>query len=339
MPRLSHADRNRAIGLLEAGQSCRMVARRLNVHHSTILRLKQRQEETGQVADRPRPCQPRITTARQDRLMRLTHLRNKFQPATQTARTVIGQHGRPVCGRTVRNRLRAEGLRPYCPYTGSVLKARHRRERVQWARAHRRWILRQWSSVLFSDEKQCQCFRADGRTRVYRQRNQRFAEACIQEIDRWGGPSIMVWAGISANSRTDLVFIQGNLNAHKYRAEVLEPVVQPALQNMGPGAVFQQDNARPHIAQHCRQFFDDNDIEVLPWPALSPDLNPIENLWDLLARRLRQRPHPPETLPQLRAALTEEWTAIPQEDIRSHCLSMRRRLTAVIDANGGHIHY
>ena len=79
-------------------------------------------------------------------------------------------------------------------------------------------------------------------------------------------------------------------------------------------------------------FLNDNHIRTLPWPTLSPDLNPIEHLWDEFGRRVRNGLNPPETLDELRWALTQEWNNIPQAFIRNLIGSMRRRCQAVINA-------
>jgi transposase len=83
-------------------------------------------------------------------------------------------------------------------------------------------------------------------------------------------------------------------------------------------------------------FLNDNHLRTLPWPALSPDLSPIEHLWDELGRRVRNGLNPPETLDELRRALIQEWNNIPQAFIIG---SMRRRCQAVINARGGHTRY
>ena len=87
------------------------------------------------------------------------------------------------------------------------------------------------------------------------------------------------------------------------------------------------------------RFFEDNDIRVLEWPSRSPDMNPIEHLWDELDRRVRRRVAPPETLDSLAQALQEEWTAIPVDVIQNLIGSMGRRCQAVIDSRGGHTRY
>ena len=97
MVRLSQLDRGRAIALILQGRSQRDVAQQFGVHESTISRLVQRLRATGRLTDRPRSGRPRVTTQRQDRRIRLVHLRNRLRTATETAREVIGTHGRRVC--------------------------------------------------------------------------------------------------------------------------------------------------------------------------------------------------------------------------------------------------
>lgn len=179
--------------------------------------------------------------------------------------------------------------------------------------------------------------RADGRARVYRRQNERFAANCIQEVDRFGGGSVMMWAAISHNGKTNLVLVNGNLTAQRYCDEILQPHVLPIMQNNG--RIFQQDNARPHTARITTAFLQRNNVNVLSWPSKSPDLNPIEHLWDELDRRVRQRQPAPQSLQQLANALQAEWANIPQQFIQNLTSSMGRRCQAVIDANGGHTRY
>lgn len=302
MPRLNLANRNIAIGRLQLGESQSAVARHMNVSQSTISRLWERFQRFQSAEDRPRSGRPRITTAAQDRYIRVQHLRHRTTTATTTARQVPGL--RRVSAQTIRNRLREAGLRARRPYVGPVLQRQHRRARVRWCTNVQGWNLRNWRRIWFSDESRFPLQRHDGRQRVYRRRNERFANNCVAQVDRFGGGSVMMWGAISYTGRSELVLVQGNLTAVRYRDEILRPYMLPIMDRQRE--LFQQDNARPHTARLTVDYLDEENINVLPWPSRSPDLNPIEHLWDELGRRVRRRNPAPQTLPQLAQALREE---------------------------------
>ena len=97
----------------------------------------------------------------------------------------------------------------------------------------------------------------------------------------------------------------------------LSPVMLPFLQQLHqPRLLFQQDSARPHTARMVPQIFAANKVNILLWSARSPDLSPIEHLWDHLGQRIRRRPNPPMNRDQLVQALRQEWRAIPDDVIR-----------------------
>ena len=333
MPRLSEDQRNQAIGMLNVGARANDVARQFGCSRQTIHNLVTRYAATGSVRDRQRPGRERATSRRDDRAITLAHLRNRFMPATVTARRLW------VTAQTIRNRLRSihNPLRAHRPYTGQILTARHRAARLAWSRRHRLWRRNQWNNVIFSDESRFRVSFADGRVRIYRRKNERFAQCCIRETDRFGGGSVMVWGGIMGNQKTDLVIVQGNLNAQGY-INVLRNHLLPFMQNNGPQATFQHDNARPHTARVTTRFLANNNVNVLPWPAVSPDLNPIEHIWDELGRRVRTN-HQINNVDDLRQALLLEWQAIPNDVIRRYVNSMRRRILECIRRNGGHTRY
>jgi hypothetical protein len=177
------------------------------------------------------------------------------------------------------------------------------------------------------------------RIHVCRRTGERYAACCIHEINRWGGGSVMVWAGVSYWYKTALHFYDRSLNAQRYRDNMLTPLVAPMFQTHRDLRVYQQDNARPHMARISVDFLHNANIRVMPGPALSPDLAPIEHVWDELGRRVYSRPNKPTTVDGLRRALTGEWNNMPQTVIQNIILSMRRRCTACINARGGHTRY
>ena len=102
----------------------------------------------------------------------------------------------------------------------------------------------------------------------------------------------MVWGDISVRSRTELLVLNGTLTGQRYINEVLQPVVLPFVQQHH--VVLQDDNARPHRARIVQQFLQQNNVDHLDWPTRSPDLSPIEHVWDILGQRVRQRVHDQE---------------------------------------------
>ena len=130
--------------------------------------------------------------------------------------------------------------------------------------------------------------------------------------------------------------LHGTITAQAY-IDVLGTLLLPtAEEQFGDGdCIFQHDGALVHNARPVAEWLHDNNIPVMDWPAQSPDLNPIELLWDVLERRLRARPHRPSSIPLLNAAHREGWAAIPQETFQHLVERMPARVEAVIKAKGG----
>ena len=197
--------------------------------------------------------------------------------------------------------------------------------------------MRQWRQVFFNDESRFTLFRPDGRRRIYRRRRERFADASVTEVDRFGGGSVMVWGGISHGVKSPLVVLGGTLTAVRYRDEILRLIAVPLVQQHN--LIFQQDNARPHVARVCRQFLANHNIQPLDWPAYSSDLSPIEHLWDELDRRVRRRQNTPTTLQPTEKCLVGRVEHIPMRKINTLMNSMHRRIRAATAAGGGHTRY
>ncbi|UYV73358.1 Transposase [Cordylochernes scorpioides] len=196
---------------------------------------------------------------------------------------------RPVdARRTISRRLVANGLHSCRPLRRLPLTPPNRRQRLEWCRARSTWMT-EWHRVVFSDESRF-CLSSDSRrVRVWRRRGERSNPEAIVERPTVRQRGIMVWGAIAYDSRSPLLRIQGTMTAQRYVDDVLRPVTLPYLQGV-PNALYQQDNARPHTARISQQAL--QDVQMLPWPPYSPDLSPIEHVWDIIGRRLHALPQP-----------------------------------------------
>jgi transposase len=150
----------------------------------------------------------------------------------------------------------------------------------------------------------------------------------------------MVWACFSWINLGPLVLIRGSITG-KVHSETLRDYAIPTLKKFFPhgDGIFQEDNAPVHTAKIARAVLTKNNITLLPWPAYSPDLNLIENLWAYVEEKIRNRHLPPSSISQLEEMIQEEWQAIDQNYLQNLIESMPRRIEAVIAAKGGATKY
>ena len=145
-----------------------------------------------------------------------------------------------------------------------------------------------------------------------------------------------MWGVIWRGGRSRLMVLVRTVNQHSY-IETLQAFFNQT--ELPANFIYQQDNAPAHSAVRVQRFLEDAGIRVLPWPSRSPDLNPIEHVWDAIARGINSRPDPAESQEQLRAWVLHEWNSLPQEFIDNLILSLPIRVRAVIEAHVRHTRY
>ncbi|GFU80047.1 transposable element Tcb1 transposase [Trichonephila clavipes] len=138
---------------------------------------------------------------------------------------------------------------------------------------------------------------------------------------------VMVWEAIAYNSRFTLIVIRGTLTGQRYVDDILRPHVGPFLNDL-PRAIFQHDNAHPHTARVDQDFL--RHVHNLPLPARSPDLSPVEHVWDQLKRQMPSC----HSVHYLELAVQDLWAHLPQDNIRFLINSIPDRVAACIAARG-----
>ena len=170
---------------------------------------------------------------------------------------------------------------------GSFTRSGLRLELVNQEQPPNNWSVAQWSKVLFSDEsKFCISFGNQG-PRVWRKNGEAHNPRCLKSSVKFP-QSVLIWGAMSSAGVGPLCFIKSRVNAAVYQ-DILEHFMLPSADKLYGDAdfIFQQDLAPAHTAKSTKTWFNDHGITVLDWPANSPDLNPIENLWGIVKRKMR----------------------------------------------------
>ncbi|GFX66842.1 transposable element Tcb2 transposase [Trichonephila clavipes] len=330
--------RGQIIGKLKEGRSVTSVAAEFGIAYSIVSRFWRQFQTTGTAIRGFSSGRSRGTTPAVDRYIVLQARRNRRQTAGEIARHTTQATGRPISCFTVARRLHGGGLFARCPVRCVPLTPAHRRRRSLWCREHRNWRDNEWGRVLFTDESRFSLSSDSHRILIWREQGIRNHPSNFIERDMYGGSGVLVvWGGIMLGSRTDLhIFDAGSVNGTRYCNETLLPYVRLFRGAMGLQFLFMDDNAPCHRTVAAEQLLESEDIERMDWLARSPDLNPIEHVWDFLGRRLAARTLPPVTIRELRLALQDEWAAMPQQLIDTLILSMGRRCETCLAVRGDH---
>ena len=132
------------------------------------------------------------------------------------------------------------------------------------------------------------------------------------------------------------ISLRGNMNSSMY-CEILQQSMIPSFQKLGRRAVFQHDNDAKHTSKTTTALLKRLRVKVMDWLSMSPDLNQIEHLWEILKRKVVV--HKVSNIHQLCNVVMEEWKSIPVATCEALVNSMPRRVKAVLDSDSGHTKY
>lgn len=248
-----------------------------------------------------------------------------------TARELVTKLGRErhrnVSRWTMQRQLARLGYRNVLPRATPMLTQQQKERRVKWAMQHKN---DDWSRTVFSDETSFQLFRNTVR---------RWSKHAGREFKRIpkDRQKVMAWGACSSKGQLAFHSFKRIMDGSYYVSILREHLLCGARRQFGGRWRFQQDNDPKHTCRLAKQFLEQNVPETIDWPANSPDLNPVENLWSVLKLRVEKRR--PKNQEELERFLHEEWERIPMSTVSHLIDSMKFRCLAVIDSAGERINY
>ena len=325
---LSDYERGQISGLATSGMSNRAIAKVIGRSASVVDNYIKDPENYGQNHAGGRP---KSMTDRTERTF-LRDLSINGRSINETRLSNGINASKTTCWRTA---SRCPTLKYQKMCRSPNLKPIHIQNRLVFAQNHMSWT-DSWREVIFTDEKK---FNLDGPDGF------KFYWHDLRKEKQWfskrvsGGGSLMVWAGVGYNGRTELVIIETKNNAKKY-VEVLAKYLLPFTHRIiGDKWVLQQDNSSIHTSNLVKDWVNCHNVTLLDWPSLSPELNIIENVWSHLVRMVYSNGRQYNSTNELKIALFESWEQISQNYIQTLVDSMPNRVFDLILKGGHKINY
>jgi transposase len=330
------AKRVRIETLSDLGWSKSRIAKEVGCSLSTVTRWRHGGDNNNAMGEKPKRKRKIISPIKKQIVQ---YSKGKRKRSTRKAVKAMKLKGIDVSRESVRRTLRGAGLYPYKRQKQPRLTEYHMKKRLQFAREFKD---HDWETTVMTDETDFALLDEPNR------KNDIVWDEDASEVPPVGmvqkSATVKAWGGISNYGKTPLILFEGSLNAAKYEKEILEKML-PATSKIFQKAkwTFQHDGASAHKAKSVNDWLEDHVPNYIPsgpngqWPANSPDLNPIENVWAIMKHRLED--NPPKTMTALRARVKKLWKDLTLEEIQKLANSMKRRLSAVIAKKGQFIGY
>ena len=339
MKSISAEKHSSVVSLLNEGYSHHQIQARTGLGKGTIGRISR--EVEGDKENHPGGHPSKLSPYDKQSIIHQISS-GKLENAVQATQFINSIISTSVTPQTVRNVLKEAGFRSATKKKVPMLKGSHRQQHLKFAQYHENWTLEDWKRVLWTDETKINRIGSDGKVYVWKQQGEPVSDrTTTPTVKHGGGNNLMVWGCMGWNGVGKLIEVQGNMDAVQY-CEILEEGVEESIESLEMAKdkwYFQQDNDPKHTSKKADQWFSDNNIIPMKWPAQSPDLNPIEHLWQHLKAKLQQYDIPPKGVHELWDRVAKEWTEIPPETCQKLIESMPRKIQAVLKAKGGHTKY
>ncbi|GBN71093.1 Transposable element Tc1 transposase [Araneus ventricosus] len=340
---LSEFDRGQIVMTQRLGTSITETALLVGCSRSAVVSIHAKWINDGDTSSRRQGVgRPRVIKEKgRRRLSRLVKQNRRQTVAQLTAQYKAGPSA-SVSEHTVQRTLLDMGLCSRRPTRVPLLTKRHRQLRLQWVREHRDWTMDEWKIVAWSDESRFLIHHVDGRVRVRRLPGEQLLPSCSTSHTQAGGGGIMLWGTFSWAFLGPVFVLEQTMKAANY-LNIIADQLHPYMAFVVPtgNGIFQKDNAPCRKARIVLEWFEEHtdEFHLMSWPPNSPDLNPMEHIWDVMERRLRAQTPPCPNISTLRDRCLDIWYNLSPVMYQKLVASMPTRVAAVLKVKGGATRY
>jgi len=309
------------------------IANKYKVAQSTVSNIILEKKKKGFVTGHNLGAgRKRKTTPRNERILQRLVRKSGFSTVNDY-KEMLETSNINISKSTIERRLKEYGFKKYTPLCKPQLSFKQRKRRVEWAR---KYVVKgedYWDKVIFSDESSF-VLPVGPNGKIWRKKGEGLKPQNTTRSVKHPA-SIMLWGCMTSQGLGRKIFVKGMINSLKYQ-EILSEGLVSTLEDINSEDewIFQQDLASPHTSKSTRNWFIDNDINTLEWPANSPDLNPIENVWNKIKFMIRKTKPLPRTKQELQDLITKLWDEFSPNFCQELIKTMPKRCREVIKNKG-----
>ena len=325
--------RHAIIKQFQAGNSQKKISRDLSISRTTIQSIIYKFQQTNSVENKGhRGRKSKWTNRDTNLLLRLVKSKRKLS-FKNLCKEFNNNKELKYSQTTIRRHLRQLGFKRRVLKKNKLIRTVNRQKRMKFCKEKINWSIEQWKNVIFSDETMV-VVGNDQKLYVWQKSDEKYAPhlICHESKKRI---AVMFWGCVTSKGVGALVPVSGTVDSQKY-IEILENYLRPSISwYFGDDAVtLQQDNAPCHVSRVVQEYLNENDIFTIEWPAQSPDLNIIENIWLSIKRKLHSETSEVKSEEDLIERFRHAWNEITQLELDNLYASLPSRCKDVIFMKG-----